>query len=176
MTEKEKKEGRPKKGRKLRPRKIKTLLERFENMYTPEPNTGCWLWLGASTQNGYGTIRLGRAVHGSDFAHRVAYELFIGPIPKNMQIDHKCRVRCCVNPNHLESVTCRENVTRGLSGVLFPGKASKYVGVGYKKKNSRWYATIRVNGEPRHLGYFAEEEDAAAAYQKALRELNDKKE
>lgn len=46
-------------------------------------------------------------------AHRYAYEHFIGPIPEGLQVDHLCRVRNCVNPDHLEAVTCRENVLRG---------------------------------------------------------------
>ena len=72
----------------------------------------CWLWTGAKTNKGYGQIR-------SDdhrqlaYVHRIIYELFSGPIPPGMQIDHLCRVRNCVKPQHLEVVTARENVLRG---------------------------------------------------------------
>lgn len=70
----------------------------------------CWIWQGALTTWGYGTIRYkGRPCQ----AHRVAYELLVGPIPDGMQLDHICRVRACVNPAHLEPVTNRENVLRG---------------------------------------------------------------
>ena len=48
------------------------------------------------------------------FAHIVAYEVAKGPIPHGMEIDHKCRMRCCVNPDHLEAVTGSINVQRGL--------------------------------------------------------------
>lgn len=49
-------------------------------------------------------------------AHRVAYELVVGPIPDGLQLDHLCKVRKCVNPAHLEAVTCGENIRRGDTG------------------------------------------------------------
>lgn len=75
-----------------------------------EPMTGCWLWTGALQPTGYGSMHLkGR----SGRAHRAAYEALVGPIPTNLTLDHLCRTRCCVNPDHLEPVTQRENVLRG---------------------------------------------------------------
>jgi hypothetical protein len=73
---------------------------------------GCWLWTGAKSTNGYGRIRIGGVQVG---AHRVGYEILVGPIAEGMQLDHRCRVRLCVNPGHLEVVTNRENVLRGSS-------------------------------------------------------------
>lgn len=70
----------------------------------------CWLWIGAIDGDGYGTCTVRRA---KARAHRVAYELLVGPIPAGLTIDHLCRVRHCVNPDHLEPVTNRENVQRG---------------------------------------------------------------
>lgn len=81
------------------------LTERFERLYEPEPNSGCWLWKGA-TACGYGYFR-----HRP--AHRFAYELYRGPIPEGLQLDHLCRVRSCVNPSHLEAVTQGVNLHRG---------------------------------------------------------------
>lgn len=45
-------------------------------------------------------------------AHRVAYELWVGPIPEGMELDHRCKVRACINPAHLEPVTHAENMRR----------------------------------------------------------------
>src|SRR6185312_13718825 len=93
-----------------------TLLERFETKFIPEPNTGCWLWTGTLHRGGYGKMGRGRATDGVDYAHRISWELFRGPIPEGLSIDHLCRVRCCVNPDHLEPVTTAENIRRGETG------------------------------------------------------------
>jgi hypothetical protein len=76
----------------------------------PVPWTGCWLWLGKLDKDGYGTLGVNYAMKK---AHRASYEFARGPIPPGLHIDHLCRVRCCVNPDHLEPVTCRENLMRG---------------------------------------------------------------
>lgn len=67
----------------------------------------CWFWIGTRSDTGYGSLP--PYVN----AHRFAYETFVGPIPKGLEIDHLCRVRACVNPAHLEAVTHQENVRRG---------------------------------------------------------------
>lgn len=85
------------------------LSVRIEN-YTVDPETGCWDWHGGKSDRGYGSISLDGRSHQ---AHRVSYELYVGPIPDGLQIDHLCRNRGCINPAHLEPVTCRENVRRG---------------------------------------------------------------
>ena len=95
---------------------ITPLIDRLMAKVSMEPNSGCWLWLGADNGNGYGVIGLGRDSDGIALAHRVAYELFRGPIPDGFEPDHTCRVRCCINPWHLEIVTHAENVRRGLAG------------------------------------------------------------
>jgi len=83
--------------------------------YTPEPMTGCWLWMRGTTSNGYGAMAFeGR----SRLAHRLSYELLVGPVPDGLQIDHLCRTRLCVNPDHLEPVTQRENILRGTAPVV----------------------------------------------------------
>ncbi len=67
----------------------------------------CWEWKGALDSGGYGMIR-------GEMAHRYAYKLFKGDIPTGLTIDHLCRNRKRVNPNHLEPVTNRENIRRGV--------------------------------------------------------------
>lgn len=73
--------------------------------------SGCWIWMAALMNEGYGIIEINKE-HA--LAHRVSYETFVGPIPEGLHIDHLCRVRCCVNPKHLEPVTCAENLRRGI--------------------------------------------------------------
>ncbi len=70
--------------------------------------TPCWVWDRGLDGYGYGRMRGRRA-------HRVSYELHVGPIPEGLDLDHLCRVRNCVNPAHLEPVTRAENVLRGVS-------------------------------------------------------------
>jgi len=71
----------------------------------------CWIWLGTKqlkTLKGYGLC-------GNKLAHRMSYELFKGRIPDWLEIDHLCRNKCCVNPEHLEAVTHSENLKRNKS-------------------------------------------------------------
>lgn len=74
----------------------------------------CWLWTGAKTVSGYGYfVRNESGQRFSARAHRLAYELLVGPVPEELVIDHLCRNKSCVNPAHLEVVTQRENIMRG---------------------------------------------------------------
>ena len=71
---------------------------------------GCWEWNGAKTSRGYGCLRRqGRLL----YAHRVAREALVGPIPKGLESDHLCRNHACVHPLHIETVTHRVNLIRG---------------------------------------------------------------
>ena len=82
------------------------LPEFFWQRAHPIPVTGCWLWSGAVRGSGYSAFR-------RKYGHRAAVEAERGPIPEGMQVDHLCRVRSCVNPEHLDVVTARENLLRG---------------------------------------------------------------
>jgi hypothetical protein len=77
---------------------------------------GCWIWGGYIGPSGYGRAYAGPSYYRA--AHRMAYEFARGPIPEGLQIDHLCRNRACVKPDHLEAVTQTENVRRGLRGRL----------------------------------------------------------
>ena len=72
--------------------------------------TECWLWQKSKNDQGYGHIYLEGRLQS---AHRVSYVVFVGPLKKNLTIDHKCRVPSCINPDHLEAVSMRENILRG---------------------------------------------------------------
>lgn len=82
-------------------------IERFMRLVMPEPNSGCWIWLGRIVHGGYG--RYARA----ERAHLASLRLHGIIVPDGLVVDHKCRVRLCVNPDHLEPVTHLENMLRG---------------------------------------------------------------
>jgi hypothetical protein len=79
-------------------------LDRF--MDKVEVTSGCWLWKAGLTSSGYGGFGLRGKVH---MAHRVAYEHWKAPIPPQMEVDHLCYTRNCVNPEHLRVCTRAEN-------------------------------------------------------------------
>jgi len=80
-----------------------------------ERGSGCWLWQGRKNWCGYGIY--GAAGRGRTvMAHRIAHQLWLGPIPEGLDVDHLCKVRDCVNPDHLEAVTRKENIHRSPNG------------------------------------------------------------
>lgn len=81
---------------------------RFDAKWTPEPNTGCWLWMGGLDGRRYGFFR-GDSRATTKKAHRWAWMFYRGSIPEGMVMDHMCRQKLCVNPDHLRPVTHRIN-------------------------------------------------------------------
>lgn len=88
------------------------LSDRLASKIVRDDTTGCWLFQGCVTSTGYGRVsENGRP----DWAHRVYYRALRGAIPAGKVLDHLCRNRRCVNPDHLEPVTDRENTVRGVA-------------------------------------------------------------
>ena len=93
--------------------------ERFLAHLSIAGEDDCWLWTGATDKRGYG--KFGASSRKDDsgvwrykivYTHRFAYEMFVGPIPQGLTIDHLCRVTTCCNPRHLEAVTLAVNINR----------------------------------------------------------------
>lgn len=98
--------GRPLEG--VMGRKTRSLEDKM--LHYVQVTGFCWLWMGART-GGYGNVRVnGRTTK----AHRAVYEHLVGPIPEGMHLDHLCRTKACVNPDHLEPVTGEENSRRAV--------------------------------------------------------------
>lgn len=98
----------------------------------------CWLWAGASDKTGYGRVKVGASI---PLVHRFAWESMRGPIPDGLHIDHLCRVRLCVNPDHMEPVSQRENTLRGDSPVAIAHRENRC-----KRGHDLSAAYVRSNG------------------------------
>lgn len=106
-----------------------------------EKTETCWLWTASRDTCGYGHFRLHGKLRSS---HRLSFEALVGPIPGGLNLDHLCRVRHCVNPQHLELVTHRENCRRGDIGVHNRNKTHCPQGHEYSYENTYFYRGWRA--------------------------------
>lgn len=91
-------------------RRSKDLSERFWQRVNRNNSEVCWAWTGSYNSKGYGQLE----VEGiKEMAHRISYELSVGPIPEAMSIHHRCNNPSCVNPNHLEPMAIEDNILLG---------------------------------------------------------------
>ena len=112
---------------------------------------GCWGWTGAVGSHGYGAIRVAKQDGGSQAkAHRVSYELHIGPIPAGAFVDHVCHTRSCTNPEHLRLATNKQN-QENRSGAN-RNNSSGVRGVTWDADRSKWAGVVFHNGKPYRAG------------------------
>ena len=156
---------------------MRTAAQRFMEKVIPEPMSGCWLWFGSScSKSGYGTFCANQEKQSKDrvkYAHRFAYEAFVGPIPAGRRyvVRHTCDNAACVNPDHLrlgsqqENIEDRERRGRTLNAVRSASGLPRHV-----QRSSVWDRTgkgyrtaFRFRGKRYSAGAFATAEDAGKA-------------
>lgn len=127
----------------------------------------CWEWRGGCNPAGYGQFGRGGEHGGMTLAHRWAYAHFIGPIPSEQNVLHRCDNPPCCNPDHLFLGTQAENMedcqTKGRLAYAPRGGTSDFVGVWFDRKREKWVATLGHRNRVKTIGRFAAEVEAASA-------------
>lgn len=139
--------------------------------HVEQSGEGCWNWKITKDRDGYGHFKYdGRTLT----AHRVAYELRVGPIPEGMQVDHTCHQPGCCNPGHLRAATPKQN-SENMAGAYRNNK-SGFLGVSYVRKTGKWMVRVSHLGKYHYGGQHATPEEAAkvaAALRNSLFTFND---
>lgn len=97
-------------------------------IYMKEDHSGCWIWSNSLDKDGYGRISINKK---QTKAHRLIWELKNGKIPTGLVVDHKCKVRNCVNPEHLRIVTSRQNVLENSNSFVALNALKKFCKKGH---------------------------------------------
>ena len=143
---------------------IPPLSALFESRYIPEPNSGCWLWLGSVSYRGYGNCR---KVPGYFHAHRASWAIHRGPVPEGMLVCHKCDNRLCVNPDHLFLGTPADNT----ADMLRKGRARSPVGEKHGKSKLTEGQVYAVRSDSRPVSLIASEYGCTRQSIDAIRSL-----
>lgn len=137
-----------------------TLIERLLRRIEIDPLSECWIWTGARQKVNsrddmhYGRIgRDGGQAAGTEYTHRAAYLFWVGPIGPGLEIDHRCRVTLCCNPDHLEAVTHGVNQQRGGEVKRRIVCVKGHLMVGDNAKRERNYVTCRTCHNERNRLY-----------------------
>lgn len=129
------------------PRKPVPLWDRF---WPKVDTTGpCWEWTASKNHLGYGQVSREYPDRRLGMAHRVAYELLVGPIPEGKELDHLCRNPSCVNPDHLEPVTHAENMRRAPYDAPASKRAKTHCPAGHPYSGENLYVNPKGRRECR---------------------------
>lgn len=120
---------------------MRSLQERFDDKYIPEPTSGCWLWSAMAGGEGYGRIKIGGARHS---AHRVSWALHKGAIPSGLHVLHRCDTPACVNPDHLFLGTDADN----RADKMRKGRQARGEGISHSKLSRDEVDLIVKDGRP----------------------------
>lgn len=144
--------------------KPKTVKERLLARHVV--NGECWEWTGSAYPSGYGSISYEGNVIGT---HQASHLVFIGEIPEGLYVDHRCRNRICINPEHLRLLTHKENMENRseFSNV----NSSGHRGISLDKESWTWRARVNHNNKTYYVGRFVLLEDAIEAVKKKRNEL-----
>lgn len=115
---------------------------RMSNAYVVDSH-GCWRWQGAKSATGYALVRIAGRLRQ---VHRVTYEAAKGPIPTGLHLDHLCRTRDCINPDHLEPVTSLENTMRSPVAVCAVNARKVECKRGHPFDEENTYVTVGKRG------------------------------
>ena len=131
----------------------------------PTDPDGCWVWTGGTNSKGYGRVWDGTFTDAGNprltLPYHATYEMYRGPIPAGMILDHICHTPRCVNPEHLRATTPKENQENRAGANK--NSSSGVLGVHWQKHRGRWRVKVQHNGLTHHGGYFDSLDEAAEA-------------